>query len=40
LVYCSLWMLTIPPTKIDLGCANWLGHNNARQHLIQLLFLC
>ncbi|XP_062213803.1 GTP-binding protein At2g22870-like [Phragmites australis] len=27
---------SIPPQKIDLDCANWLGRNNIRQHILQL----
>jgi len=30
---------SIPPQKIDLDCANWLGRNNVRQHAVQLIIL-
>jgi GTP-binding protein EngB required for normal cell division len=30
---------SIPPTKIDLDCANWLGRNNVRQRILQLMML-
>jgi len=30
---------SIPPQKIDLDCANWLGRNNVRQYAVQLIIL-
>ena len=28
---------SVPPQKIDLDCANWLGRNNVRQRTAELI---